>query len=75
MSKQYDDTDTFVIFKQDVEEGSNKPVFTGTINVGGKAKRLAGWVNKDSKGQVRINGKVSDFETKSAPKVAEESPF
>tara|TARA_X000001388_G_scaffold43958_2_gene31047 strand:+ start:1381 stop:1605 length:225 start_codon:yes stop_codon:yes gene_type:complete len=72
---KYDDTNTFVIFKQDVEEGSNKPIFTGEVNVDGVKKRLAGWVNKDPKGKVRVNGKVSDFETKPAAKVAEESPF
>ena len=49
MSKEYDNTNTFVLFKQDVDEGSNKPLFTGTANMGGKEMRAAVWVNKDAK--------------------------
>jgi hypothetical protein len=80
MSKEYDNTNTFVLFKQDVDEGSNKPLFTGTANMGGKEMRAAVWVNKDAKGNTRLNGKFSEFQpkegAKSAPAPAsEEVPF
>jgi hypothetical protein len=75
MANKYDDTNTFVMFKDDVEEGSNKPMFTGYGNWNGEKVRFAGWVNKDSKGQVRINGKLSEFQAQKASAQAEESPF
>jgi len=78
MSKEYDNTNTFVLFKQDVEEGSNKPLFTGTANMDGKEKRAAVWVNKDAKGNTRLSGKFSEFQKKEEAKTApasEEVPF
>lgn len=77
-NEKYDNTNTFVLFKQDVEQGSKKPLFTGTINIDGKEKRIAAWVNKDAKGGTRLNGNISEFQKKEEAKpepVSEEVPF
>ena len=41
MAKEYDETNTFKLFVQDVEEGSKKPNLTGEINIEGNLNILA----------------------------------
>ena len=78
MAKEYDNTNTFRLFKEDEEEGSNKPQFTGIIDVDGKELRLAAWVKKTQQGKTWLSGRVSELQKKPAPKAepqSEEVPF
>jgi len=75
MAKEYDNTNTFRLFKEDVDSESNKPGFTGVINVDGKELRLAAWVKKSQGGRTWLSGRVSELQSKSAEPATEESPF
>ena len=75
MSKEYDETNTFKLFKQDVPEGSNKPNLTGEINIDGKVMRLAGWSKKSAKGTNWVSGKLSELQKKTPEKADDEAPF
>mgnify|MGYP003627622456 CR=1 FL=1 len=64
MAKEYDNTNTFRLFKEDVEEG--------------KELRLAAWVKKTQQGKTWLSGRVSELQKKPAPKAepqSEEVPF
>lgn len=58
MSKQYDNTNTGVLFKNDRKEKDTHPDYTGNINADGKEYWLNAWV-KDGK-----NGKYFSFSLK-----------
>jgi hypothetical protein len=62
VTKQYDDTNTGVLFWEDVPEGSKRPVCTGKVNVDGKTVRLAGWKKQGRSGRSFISLKVSEFQ-------------
>jgi len=67
MSKQYDDTDTFILFVNDKGDNPKRPDRTGKINVGGTEYKLSGWIvtdedgrpKKDKNGHPMLRGKVS----------------
>lgn len=44
----YDNTNKGTLFKNDLKQSYKHPDFTGTINIDGKEKRIAGW-NRESK--------------------------
>lgn len=70
---EYDNTNTFILFAQDVEEGSNKPSTSGTLNVEGKEYDIAGWSNTSKGGTRFIKGKLSPKKATASTK--EEAPF
>jgi len=75
MAKQYDETNTFKLFVQDVEEGSKKPNLTGEINIDGKVMRLAGWTKVSEKGTKWVSGQLSEKQEKNAEPAKVEAPF
>jgi hypothetical protein len=48
--KEFDNTDSGVLFKNDRKETEKHPDYTGTINVGGIDFRLAGWKKETKRG-------------------------
>jgi hypothetical protein len=76
MPQQYDNTNTGALFKvpEEQREDENYPHYTGSINVEGKEKRLAAWIQEASgkgkmpKGTKFLSIKASDFLDKSQAK-------
>ena len=75
MAKQYDETNTFKLFVQDVEEGSKKPNLTGEINIEGKVMRLAGWTKVSGKGTKWVSGVLSEKQDSPVQAAKVEAPF
>lgn len=66
MSEQYDNTNSFVLFKNNKKETENHPDFTGKITLeDGTEKRLACWVRESKNGNKFYSGKMSDFQEQS----------
>jgi hypothetical protein len=59
MSQQYDNTDTFVLFKNDKGDNPKRPDYTGTINIDGDEYKLAAWIKEGKKGKF-MTGKIGD---------------
>ncbi len=59
MSNQYDNTDTFILFRNDKEGNEKRPDYTGTINIDGTEYRLAAWIKDGKKGKF-MTGKIGD---------------
>lgn len=55
----YDNTDTFILFKNDKEGNEKRPDYTGTINIDGDEYRLAAWIKEGKKGKF-MTGKIGD---------------
>lgn len=51
MSKQYDNTDRGVLFRNDRKETDNHPDYTGNINVGGVEFWLSAWIKEGQNGK------------------------
>lgn len=51
MSKQYDDTNRGVLFKNDRKQKDTHPDYQGKINVEGKEFKLAAWLREGKKGK------------------------
>ena len=64
MTKQFDNTNSGALFRNDKKEpGSKQPDYTGKINVNGKDLQLAAWLREGSKGKF-FSLKVSEFQKK-----------
>lgn len=62
---QYDNTNSFVLFRNDKGDNPNRPDYTGTITLeDGKEMRLAAWIKEGQRGKF-MAGKVSE---KQAPR-------
>lgn len=62
MSKQYDDTDRGVLFKNDKKARDNQPDYTGSINVGGAEFFLSGWIKRAESGRTYMSLSVQPKE-------------
>lgn len=51
MTKQYDDTNRGVLFKNDKKTTDNHPDYTGKLNVNGKDFYLSAWIKEGQKGK------------------------
>lgn len=72
----YDNTNTGILFKNDVGDNPKRPAYKGKVDVNGKEYEIVGWVREGKKGEF-ISLKVED---KSAAKPAakkdqDEIPF
>ena len=57
----YDNTNSFVLFKNDKEGNEKRPDYTGTITLeNGEEKRLAAWIREGKSGQKFMSGKISE---------------
>jgi len=61
MPKQFDDTNTFVLFENDKGDNPKRPDRTGKINIDGTWYKLAGWVREGNKGRF-LSGTVQPME-------------
>ncbi len=57
----YDNTNTFALFKQDKEGNEKRPDYTGTITLeGGKELRLSAWIRESKSGLKYLSGQASE---------------
>ena len=57
----YDNTNTFVLFKNERKQTDKHPDYTGTIELeGGRKMRLAAWIMEGKKGKF-MSGRLSEF--------------
>ena len=62
---EYDNTNTFALFKNDKGDNPKRPDYTGNLNVDGIEFRVSGWVREGSKGKL-ISGTVQLKDNNSA---------
>jgi hypothetical protein len=69
---QYDNTNTFALFKNDKGDNPKRPDYAGTANVDGIEFRISGWIREGKNGKF-ISGSVqmkeTQGETRSKPAV------
>lgn len=81
MGKQYDNTNTGVLFKNKKKETEKHPDYTGSINIDGKEYFLGGWKKSmNSSGEAFITLKPTpkdqrNTESKKPAKPADEDDF
>ena len=62
---QYDNTNTFALFKNDQGDNPKRPNYTGNMNVDGIEFRISGWIRESAKGKF-ISGTVQLKDNNSA---------
>lgn len=62
---EYDNTNTFALFKNDKGDNPKRPDYTGNLNVDGIEFRVSGWVREGAKGKF-ISGSVQLKDNNSA---------
>lgn len=60
---QYDNTNTFALFKNDQGDNPKRPNYTGNLNVDGIEFRISGWIREGANGKF-ISGQVQLKEAK-----------
>jgi hypothetical protein len=60
---EYDNTNTFALFKNDKGDNPKRPDYTGNLNVDGIEFRVSGWVREGKNGKF-ISGSVQMKEEK-----------
>tara|TARA_R110000823_G_scaffold213031_1_gene343025 strand:+ start:286 stop:537 length:252 start_codon:yes stop_codon:yes gene_type:complete len=83
MAEQYDNSNSFVLFKNDKGDNEKRPDYTGTITLeGGKEMNLSAWVRESKAGVAFLSGRVNEKNVNQAPSeprkreaVAEDVPF
>ncbi len=57
---EYDNTNTFALFKNDKQGNDKAPDYKGKINIDGRDLELAAWIRKSAKGTTYMSGQVSE---------------
>jgi hypothetical protein len=71
----YDNTNTGILFKNDVGDNPKRPAYKGKIDIDGKEYQLAGWLREGKSGKF-ISLKVDDkAAAKSTKDEQDEIPF
>ena len=67
MAEQYDNTNSFALFKNDKGDPVNeaRPDYTGTVTLeGGKEMRMACWIRESKSGLKFLSGRLSEPQPK-----------
>jgi len=70
----YDNTNTFVLFKNDKGSNPKRPDYAGTANVDGIEFRISGWIREGASGKF-ISGSVQMKEAVKSVENNEDVPF
>ena len=66
MAEQYDNTNSFALFKNDKTKDS-QPDYTGNITLeGGKEMRMAAWIKESKSGVKFLSGRLSEPQVQSS---------
>ena len=61
MAEQYDNTNSFALFKNDKGDNESRPDYTGTVTLeGGKEMRMACWIRESKSGLKFLSGRLSE---------------
>jgi hypothetical protein len=71
---EYDNTNTFVLFKNDKGDNPKRPDYTGNANVDGIEFRISGWIREGANGKF-ISGSVQMKEAAKSVENNEDVPF
>ena len=55
----FDNTNTFVLFKADKKGNEKRPDYTGSANIDGVEKKIAAWIREGAKGKF-LSGTISE---------------
>ena len=78
MAEQYDNTNSFAMFKNEKGDNEARPDYTGTVTLeGGKEMRMAAWVREAKSGVKYLSGRLSEPQpqTTNAAVEGEDVPF
>jgi len=70
---EYDNNNTFALFKNDKQGNEKRPDYTGTITVNGEEMRMSAWIresktgNKYMSGQIQPKREATPADTRQAP--------
>lgn len=70
---EYDNTNSFVLFRVENKQSDKHPDFSGSINHDGKEFFLDAWLNEDRNGRKYFSGKIGN--PKTGQKKKEDIPF
>jgi len=71
----YDNTNTGILFKNDVGDNPKRPAYKGNIDINGTKHEIVGWLREGKKGEF-ISLKIDDKAAfKPAVKDTDEIPF
>ena len=66
MAEQYDNTNSFALFKNEKSQ-DNQPDYTGNITLeGGKEMRMACWIRESKSGVKFLSGRLSEPQVQSS---------
>ena len=61
MAEQYDNTNSFALFKNDKGDNESRPDYTGNVTLpDGKEMRMAAWVRDSKSGLKFLSGRLSE---------------
>jgi len=61
MAEQYDNTNSFALFKNDKGDNESRPDYTGNVTLeGGKEMRMACWIRESKSGLKFLSGRLSE---------------
>ena len=61
MAEQYDNTNSFALFKNDKGDNEARPDYTGNVTLpDGKEMRMAAWVRESKSGLKFLSGRLSE---------------
>jgi len=55
---EYDNNNTFVLFKNDKGDNPKRPDYTGNVTVNGAIMKLSGWIRESNAGAKFISGQL-----------------
>jgi hypothetical protein len=78
----YDNTNRFVLFKNDKQGNEKRPDYTGTIDINGTEYRLSAWIKESKNGNKFMSGAVGEASPsqqqapqQQAPQFEDDVPF
>lgn len=55
---EYDNNNTFALFKNDKQGNEKRPDYTGTITVNGEEMRMSAWIRESKTGNKFMSGQI-----------------
>ena len=63
MAEQYDNTNSFALFKNDKGDNEARPDYTGNVTLeNGKEMRMAAWIRESKSGLKFLSGRLSEVQ-------------